>query len=177
MWLPSPRSVVALSYRGMIQYLVIAVVGEFPSSGKENGYQGLLSHSGLLDLFLKLSKFPVPSITAARMFPNLQLIEIALILQPPVFLASEFHCPCPGLCAWQIWCISHFLSEESAERLTATAPSTAKWSFLSFTNTCSHFCSWSYQAEWWPRTRLLTPQSPLERCSSWLTSETETLWL
>lgn len=71
--------------------------------------------SGLLDLCLKdeVSKFPVPSITAAEMFPSLQLMEIFLSLQPPVFLASEFHCLCSVLCAWQIWCISHFLSEES----------------------------------------------------------------
>lgn len=123
MWFPSPRSVVTLCYRGMIQYLVIAVAGEFPSLGKENGFQGFLSlRTGLLDLCLKdeVSKFPVPSITAAKTFPNLQLMEIVLILQeivlilqPPVFLASEFHCPCSGLCAWQTWCISHFLSKES----------------------------------------------------------------
>lgn len=81
---PEVSSHSAVSYKRMIQYLVIAVAGEFPSLGKEIGFQGFLSLSGLLDLCLKVevSKFPVPSIAAAKMFPNLQLMEIVLILQP-----------------------------------------------------------------------------------------------
>lgn len=184
MWVSSPRSV-TLSYRGMIQYLVIAVAGEFPSSGKENGYQRFLSLSGLLDFCLKdeVSKFPVPSITAAKMFPNLQLMEIVLNLQPSVFLASEFHCPCSGLCAWQIWCISHFLSEESARGAQQWG---SEWQhtadggnvvFPGFYKYLESFLFMELAAGKRPRRKLLTPQRHSARCSSWLTPETETVWL
>lgn len=172
MRVPSPKSVVTLSYRRMFQYLVIAAAGEFPSLGKEEGYQGYLFLSGLLDFCLKdeVSKFPVINVTAAEMLPNLQLMEIVLTLQSPVFLGSEFH----SLWAWQIWCISHFLSEDSV-RLTVTAHSTERQ--REFYKYQQSFLFTELQPEGRPRRRLLTPQSHSERCSSRLTPKTEMVWL
>lgn len=46
---PSPRSVVTLSYKGLIQYVVVVVAGVFPSLGKDRGYQGILCLNRLLD--------------------------------------------------------------------------------------------------------------------------------
>lgn len=183
---PSPRSVVTLSYRRMIQHLVIAVAGEFPSLGKEEGYQGFLSLSGLLDLCLKdeVSKFPVSSITAAEMLPNLQLMETLHILQPPVLLGSEFHCPCSGLCAWQIWCISQLLSEDSVRE---AQPWGSQWQhtayggrviFPEFYKYLQSFLLMELSARTVAKEKTAhTPQSHLERCSSWLTPRTETVWL
>lgn len=154
---PEVLSHSAIGYKRMIQYLVIAVAGEFPSLGKENGFQGFLSLSGLLDLCLRVevSKFPLPSITAAKMFPNLQLMEIVLILQPGI---SCFWISLPLL--W-FMCMADSVHLSFPQRGKRSSDDHSEHiNSLSFTNTCSHFCSWSCQPQGRPRARLLTPQSP-----------------
>lgn len=142
--------------------------------GKENGYQGFLSLSDCW-IFVWKMKFPsfqFPAPLLLRCFQTcswwklfsfgslLYFLLLNFIAPAVIYVHGRFGASLISL-ERKVW--------ETRQGGSQWQHREAKWSFLSFTNVCSHFCSGSYQPEQQPRTRLLTPQSHGERYSSWLT--------